>query len=147
MSVTLTVSREALADLQSLLDANPTIDWRTTALDDPRVLDGLEWGAAGARRDALVPLLMAYQRLARILPANEERRALPLLEAGLHSAIQIAGIARDEFLRRWVALFPGEDALGAAVHQSALSRRATLLLHHIDALQNNEPHYRAARFR
>jgi hypothetical protein len=75
MSVTLTVSREALTDLQSLLDANPKIDWHTTALDDPRVLDGLDWGAAGARRDALVPLLMAYQRLARILPAAEERRA------------------------------------------------------------------------
>jgi hypothetical protein len=147
MTVTLSANRGAVAELRGLLDANREIDWRTAALHDVRVLDGLDWGPAGARRGELLPLLQAYQRLARILPEAEQRRALPLLEAGLHSAIQIAGLARDEFLRRWDALFPGEDALGAAVHQSALSRRSTLLLHHIDDLQHNEPHYRAARFR
>jgi hypothetical protein len=147
MSVTLSVSREALAELQQLIATNPSVDWRTAALDDLQVVDGLEWGTARPRRGELLPILMAYQRLVRILPTAEERRALPLLEAGLHSAIQIAGLARDEFIRRWGALFPGEDALGLAVHQNALSRRSALLLHHIDDLQHNEPHYRAARFR
>lgn len=147
MTVTLGVSPAVLVGLRTFLDSNPKVDWRAAVLDDPRVLDGLEWGPAGSRRDELPPLLRAYQRLVRVLPAGEERRALLLLEAGLHSAIQIAGLARDEFLRRWGALFPGEEALGDAVHQSALRRRSTLLLHHISNLQRNEPHYRAARFR
>lgn len=145
MSVTLSVSRAALAELQHLIEANPTVDWRAIALDDPRALDALEW--RGLERAAMLPLLQAYQRLVRVLPAGEERRAWPLLESGLHSAIQIAGLPRDEFIRRWSALFPGEEALGLAVHGAALSRRSELLPRYIDNIQRNEPHYRAARFR
>jgi hypothetical protein len=133
-----------LRRVQCLIEANPSIEWRAIALDDAG-LAALDWREL--EREALVPLVKAYQRLVRILPVGEERRALPLLESGLHSAIQIADIPRDEFARRWAALFPGEDALGLAVHRAALSRRSALLLHHIDDVQRNEPHYRAARFK
>ena len=95
----------------------------------------------------MTSLLKAYQRLVRILPIGEERRALALLESGLHSAIQIASLSRDEFARRWEALFPGEGSLGLAVHDAAIRRRGELVLHHIDRVQHNEPHYRAARFK
>lgn len=138
------VDRGILARLQRLTEANPATDWRAVVLDDAG-LAALDWGELD--REAVVPLLKAYQRVLRILPAGEEHRALPLLEAGLHSAVQIADLARDEFLRRWGALFPGEDALGLAVHRAAISRRGELLLHHINEVQRNEPHYRAARFK
>jgi hypothetical protein len=141
----LNMDRAALAELQRLLEANPAVDWRAIALDDPGALDALEW--RGLLREAMLRLLQAYQRLVRILPPGEERRALPLLGSGLHSAIQIAGLPKDAFLRRWSTLFPGEDALGLAIHGAALSRRSELLPRYIDNVQRNEPHYRAARFR
>src|SRR5678815_5697765 len=139
MSVTLNRSRTALAALQRLIVANPSVDWRAIALG---ALDWCEQEPA-----VMLPLLKAYQRLLYILPASEDRRALPLLESGLHSAIQIADIPEDEFARRWAALFPEDVALGEAVHRSALGRRSTLLLHHIHNVQSNEPHYRIARFK
>jgi hypothetical protein len=144
-SLTLSVSRAALAELQRLIEVNPSVDWRAVALDGPGALDALEW--LELKPEGVMPLLKAYQRLVRILPASEEHRALPLLESGLHSAIQIASLSQDEFARRWSELFPGDEALGLAVHRAALSRRSELLLHHIQDVQRNEPHYRAARFR
>ncbi|OJH33893.1 hypothetical protein [Cystobacter ferrugineus] len=145
VSVTKSVSRAALAELQRLIEANPSVDWRAIALDSPAELNALEWHEL--EPEAVVPLLKAYQRLVRILPESEERRALPLLESGLHSSIQIANLSRDEFARRWNELFPGNESLGLAVHRAAISRRSELLLHHINDIQRNEPHYRAARFR
>src|SRR5262245_32156969 len=92
------VNRVTVDGLQRLSEANPLVDWRAVALDDAG-LDALSWREL--ERETLVPLLKAYQRLVRILPPGEERRALPLLESGLHSAIQIADLPRDEFGRRW----------------------------------------------
>jgi hypothetical protein len=134
-----------LTRLQYLIDANTAVDWRAIALDDRSALDALEW--CDLDPDAVMPLVKAYQRLLRILPVGEDQRALALIGSGLHSAIQIAGIPRDEFARRWAALFPGDEAIGEAVRSNAVARRSTLLLHHIDNIQSNEPHYRAARFK
>lgn len=145
MSILPHMSQVALDGLRHLVEANPAVDWRTITLNDAQSLDVLDW--CGLEREALTPLLRAYQRLAHILPVSEERRALALLGSGLHSAIQIAGLPRDTFLHQWSALFPGEVALGLAVHGAALSRRSELLPRYIDTVQRNEPHYRATRFR
>jgi hypothetical protein len=147
MAATLCVTDEALSKLQHIIEANKTADWRAFSFDDPNLLGGLTWQGLEAEQEALIPLLKAYQRLLHILPPSEDHRALPLLKAGLHSAIQIANIPQDQFARQWAALFPGEAALGEAVQRRAISRRSTLLLHHVNAVQSNEPHYRAARFR
>lgn len=145
MADTAGASRVSLSDLRRVLEANPAVDWRAVSLA------GSEWPGAtvlcDVPRGALRPLLQAYQRLLRFLPTPEESRALPLLEGGFHSAIQIAGLSRDEFVRRWCALFPGEEEAGLAVHQAALRRRSDLLHHYIHDVQQSEPHYRAARFR
>jgi hypothetical protein len=145
MSITLSIPRISLTDLQCLLEANPSVDWRLLELDDLGVMEALEWRELEAT--TMTPLLKAYQRLVRLLPAAEEHRALPLLASGLHSAIQIADISRDEFARHWASLFPDDAALGEIVHRNAIARRSTLLLHHINNVQHNEPHYRAARFK
>lgn len=147
MPTTSTITPEVLSELRRLLGANAPVDWRAFSFDDSSLLTGLAWQGREFEREELIPLLKAYQRLLYILPPSEDRRALPLLQAGLHSAIQIADIPRDEFARRWAALFPGDDALGIAVHRAALGRRSELLLHHINEVQRNEPHYRAARFK
>jgi hypothetical protein len=143
----LSVTQEALARLQHVLEANASIDWRTFSFDTPDLPRALQWRGYEGQRDELVPLLKAYQRLLRILPEREEHRALPLLRTGLHSALQIAGLPRDEFARRWAELFPGEVELGNTVHQNALGRRSYVLLQHIQSVQSSEPHYRATRFR
>jgi len=147
MPATPSLTGEALSKLRCFLEANPSVDWRTSSLEDRDLLRRLHWPEHGGEQEESVVLLQAYQRLLHILPELEDHRALTLLQAGLHSAIQIAGIARDEFARQWAALFPGEAALGEAVHRNAISRRSTLLLRHVDAIQSNEPHYRAARFK
>lgn len=144
-SSTLNMRRTALAGLQCLIEANPSADWRVITLGNQGTLDALKW--CELEPEGIVPLLKAYQRLLRILPVGEEHRVLALLESGLHSAIQIADIPRDDFARRWAELFPDEAALGEAVRSNAIARRSTLLLHHINNVQSNEPHYRAARFK
>lgn len=88
----------------------------------------------------------AYQRLLRILPPGEESRTSSMLEIGLHSAVQIAGMAKPAFLKQWTMLYAGEEELGEIIYQNAVARRADVVLHHIRAVQDNEPHYRAARF-
>jgi hypothetical protein len=147
MSITLSVTNEALAKLQHIIEANKPVDWRAFSFDDPSLLASLAWQDLEAEREELIPLLKAYQRLLHILPPSEDHRVLPLLKVGLHSAIQSANIPQDQFARQWAALFPGEAALGEAVQRSAINRRSTLLLYHVNAIQSNEPHYRAVRFR
>lgn len=147
MPLMLDIPEGSLSKLSGILGSNVLIDWRSFSFDDSTLSRDLVWQDLEVDREAVVPLLKAYQRVLRILPGGEEHRALPLLESGLHSAVQIADLARDEFLRRWGALFPGEDDLGLAVHRAAISRRGELLLHHINEVQRNEPHYRAARFK
>lgn len=131
--------------LRSLLDANAGVDWRAVALTNSEIHVALV--LCGLRSRETLPMLKAYQRVLRILPPTEDHRALPLLESGLHSAVQIANLSPLEFARRWEALFPGEDELGASVYRAAVVRRGELLLQHIHDVQRNEPHYRAARFK
>jgi hypothetical protein len=147
MSTAPTMTPETLSNLQRLLDANPSVDWRAFSFEDSGLVAGLSWHDLAPHRDDLIPVLKAYQRLLYILPTSEDRRAPPLLGVGLHSAIQIASMPQDQFAQTWAALFPSETALGEAVHRSAVIRRSNLLLHHVSAVQSSEPHYRATRFR
>jgi hypothetical protein len=140
------VTKEALSKLQCIVEANTPVDWRAFSFED-QSLQALRWQEHEGEHEELIPLLKAYQRLLHILPPSEDHRALPLLQAGLHSAIQIASMPLDQFVQTWAALFPGEAALGEAVHRNAINRRSHLLLHHVNAVQSSEPHYRAARFR
>src|SRR5262249_19108853 len=112
MPITPNATPEALLGLRAALDANSAADWRAFSFMEPAQLQTLKLPEAEDEREQLIPFLKAYQRLLFILPVGEESRALPLLGAGLHSAIQIAGIPKPDFLARWTALFPGEEALG-----------------------------------
>jgi hypothetical protein len=91
-------------------------------------------------------LLQSHQRLLHILPPGEESRISSMLEIGLHSAVQIAGMAKPAFLEQWTMLYAGEEELGEIIYQNAVARRAFVVLHHIRAVQDQEPHYLAARF-
>lgn len=69
-----------------------------------------------------------------------------MLEIGLSSALQIAGMPKPKFLAEWEMLFPGDRELGEAVHHNAVARRAFVALHYLRKMQSKEPHYHAARF-
>jgi len=72
--------------LHTLLDQNPSIDWRRVSIIDATNRGAVNIGELPPNTAFL--LLQAYQRLVRILPDGEERHALPLLETGLHSAMR-----------------------------------------------------------
>lgn len=139
------LSDHAIDRLTEFLNKNQGIDWRAISFRDIGQLDRLDW--ANDDRAEVLPCLKAYQRLLFILPPSEDARALRLLRAGLHSAIQIAGLSQMDFAQRWSELFPGEEALGRAVQDAARNRRSELLPQYIQDIQRNEPHYRSARFR
>lgn len=139
------LSDHAIDRLTGFLNKNQGIDWRAISFRDIGQLDRLDW--ANDDRAEVLPCLKAYQRLLFILPPSEDARALRLLRAGLHSAIQIAGLSQMDFAQRWSELFPGEEALGRAVQDAARNRRSELLPQYIQDIQRNEPHYRSARFR
>jgi hypothetical protein len=147
MSTPFGVTNEALSKLQYIIEVNKSVDWRTFSFGSPSQLQSICWQEHEGEREALLPLLKAYQRLLHILPVGQEHRSLPLLLSGLHSAIQIASMPKADFIRQWASLFPAQAALGEAVYQNASSRRSYLLLQHIQSVQSSEPHYRAARFR
>lgn len=142
-----TSTREILSKLQYLIVANGSVDWRSFSFGDPDLLQKLRWPEHAGEREHMLPWLMAYQRMLRILPPGEERRALPLLTAGFHSALQIAGLPRAEFARRWAELFPDEPVLGEIVQRTAISRRGQVFVEHIKAIRSSEPRPGAARIR
>lgn len=144
-SDTLQLLREGDERLPLLLSANASVDWRAVNLDHAETRRALD--LCGVALNSALVLLKAYQRIVRILPVSEDRRALRLLASGLHSAIQIASTPEHQFARHWAALFPGEETLGANVYRAALQRRSELLHRHIGEIQRNEPHYQAARFK
>jgi hypothetical protein len=134
-----------ISALPSLLAANSSLDWRQISIE--AAADRGEIVFIDMPRESALAQLLAHQRILRILPAGEEHRALPLLSAGLHSAIQIASIPEHEFERHWAALFPNDAALGLHVYRTALNRRGELLHRYLNEIQRNEPHYQAARFK
>lgn len=96
------LSDEAHAKFTALLKRNPDVDWRAFQFREVGLVDRLDW--SGDEQAELLPWLKAYQRLLHILPPAEDRRALSLLQIGLHSAIQIASLPVDDFSRRWAKL-------------------------------------------
>lgn len=139
------LSEDTEARISIFLNKNHGIDWRAFSFRDISQIDRLDWD--DDERADLLPWLKAYQRLLYILPPSEDARALRLLQVGLHSAIQIAGLSQADFMQRWSELFPDEEALGLAVQDAARNRRSELLPQYIQDIQRNEPHYRSARFR
>src|SRR5262245_49892880 len=95
-----------ISTLRQLIRSNPAMDWRAVDLNSEQLRRLVV--PAPIRLSEAQSLLAAYQRLVRILPAGEEERALPLLESGVHSAIQVASIPPQQFARRWNELFPNE---------------------------------------
>jgi hypothetical protein len=137
---------EMLTEVTRFVTLNGQVDWRTFSLGHVGALRAL-CSLEENEPEQLLLLLRAYQRVLLVLPEGEERRAVPLMADGLSSALRMAGLSQEEFLERWGRLFPGERALGEVVYRNAVARRGRVALAHVERVQADEPHYRAARFR
>ena len=116
-------------------------DWLQMNWQDEAVLSPL----LGEEFATLFPLLKAYQRLLRIIPAGHEELALPLLAKGLHSAVQIASLTRQQFLKLTRDLILEQPEVMATIYRYAQLKRSQLVVQYMNILQNQEPHVRAAR--
>ena len=116
-------------------------DWLQMNWQDEAVLSPL----LGEEFATLLPLLKAYQRLLRIIPAGHEELALPLLASGLHSAVQIASLASQQFLELTRDLVPEQPEVMETIYRYAQLKRSQLVVQYMNILQNQEPHVRAAR--
>ena len=105
-----------------------------------KTIDALNWKGFLNYKDQLVESLKVYQRLLRVLPEGDPALIESLIRAGLHSAIQIASIPKSKFVLEYGGLFSHDKLLIDATYQKALAIRSQLLIKHISAIQQAEPH-------
>ena len=134
-------SSQQVSVLKQWLADHSDYDWLQMNWQDETVLKPL----LGEESATLLPLLKAYQRLLRIIPTGYENLALPLLASGLHSAVQIASLASQQFLELTRDLVPEQPEVMEAIYRYAQLKRSQLVVQYMNILQNQEPHVRAAR--
>lgn len=137
--------RESIHRFIEFLDQNRTTDFLKVNLLSEEETRKLDFGSLAKKKDELVSLAKAYQRLIRVVPEHDRDAALALLGQGVHSALQIAKMTRKDFMGRFASLLEDEK-LADAIYQNALKKRGVILLQYMDVYQNNEPHIKAARF-
>jgi hypothetical protein len=139
------LSSEVGADFFKFLDQNCATDFLRVDLLADAVTSKLDFTSFAEKRDELLELAKAYQRVLRIVPEQDREVALALLAEGVHSALQIARMTRRDFLGKFAGVL-GDEKLADTIYQNALKKRGVILLQYMDVYQNNEPHIKAARF-
>lgn len=91
-------------------------------------------------------LLLAYQRLVKILPEKDMKVIHFLFKKGIHSAIQIASIPPSVFYSLFDDLKLDNLKIPDKIYENAMKQRNTVNLMYLDYLQKNEPYYKNARF-
>lgn len=138
-------SSSNLVNLATFLDQNSATDFQHINLLSDEETAGLNFESFSDKKDEILELAKAYQRLLRIIPLGDREAALTLLRHEIHSALQIAKMTRKNFMGRFASLLKDEQ-LADAIYQNALKKRGVILLQYLDVYQNNEPHIKAARF-
>ena len=136
---------ENFTDFVKFLDQNRSTDFLKANLLSDEVTSQLDFTSLTDKKDELISLAKAYQRLIRVVPEQNREVALTLLGEGVHSALQIAKMTRKDFMGKFVSLLKDEK-LADTIYRNALKKRGVILLQYMDVYQNNEPHIKAARF-
>lgn len=123
--------------LEKILSQNRDIDWRSFDLYSDSTLASLSWKGIGKQKGATIDLLKGYQRLVRLLDSNDTSIAIPLLQQGIHSALQIAGMPQTQFFSQFGDLWTDSTESADAVYQRAVQVRSKLLLEYMKIKQNN----------
>ena len=133
--------------LTKFLEQNKGVDFTTFDLSTENGIEKLNFKNLIKKKQSLLPLIKAYQRLLRIVPDREKNTALVLLEEGVHSALQITSMTRKDFVAKFLQPFGGNREFIEKIYHNALNKRSVLLIQYMNMLQNNEPHISAARFK
>lgn len=133
-------------DLMKFLEQNREVDILGINLQDEETINRLDFANVLEKKADIVSSAKAFQRLIRIIPAENQNVALSLLREGIHSALQIAAMTRKDFMGKCAKLLNDDGKLAAAIYGSALEKRSALLVQYMNMLQNREPHISSARF-
>lgn len=135
-----------LKKLNTFLRKNKAVDLRQADLNHASNIDAYNWKSLEEDKESLLIQLKAYQRLLRVFPHDEIEPTIAkaLLKKGIHSALQIAGMSKQSFIKETVKEFRGNSELAGRVYQKAVICRKTVALNYLNQSQQSEPHARAA---
>lgn len=134
------VNKDDIKRLFELVDQNSGFDFVSANLLNSKTIDSLNWKGFSRKKEQLIVLLKMYQRLQRVLPANDRTLVESLMQKGIHSAIQIASIPKSKFEMEYGSLFNNNSELIERTHQKAVAIRSQILIKHIAAIQKVEPY-------
>ena len=135
-----TITLAALAVLREAAAQNKHIDFYTADLSSKDVISRIRHHGIPQKPEVLVEHFKAFQRIVRITQGMALEVPWILLEMGWTSAMEIAVLSRVEFVSRLTEDGRIEKATAEKIHKRARLRRAELLPHYMNILQNNEPH-------
>lgn len=138
-------SEAQIKNLKDFLDNNPNVEFAQTDLSNADIVAAFDWQKLKKPNDEILNTLRAYQRLKKIMPELDQKTALSLLRAGIHSALQIAATPKARFLHDHASLFGDDPAVVEQFYNQALAIRSQILLQYMEVKQTNEPHVRTAR--
>lgn len=133
-------------NLIKFLEQNQNVDFLVFNLQDEENVSRLNFKNFKRKQEEIIFQLKAFQRLLRIIPDNNFEAALLLMKAGIHSALQVAAMARKDFMRKCAGIFDDNAKLADVIYKNSLDKRSTILIQYMNMLQNGEPHISSARF-
>jgi hypothetical protein len=132
--------------LNTFLQNNTAIDFRTADLLHSPTLDSYNWAECEAEKTSLIVQLKAYQRMLRVVPQNRDDLAQNLLKNGIQSSLQIASTPKKAFIEDHLQIFDHDRAIAEQVYLRALALRKAVTLQYIASVQQTEPHIRMTGF-
>jgi len=133
--------------IDNFLEKNAAINLRTINFSNASNLANLNFGTVD--QSEILPDLKTIQRIYRLTDDDLEV-AEKLCEAGLHSAIQVASLPKDEFVREYKGYFAADPSIGQQAaerfYQNALNKKANAVLTYTAILSHNAPAYSQAKF-
>jgi hypothetical protein len=122
------------AKLKKFIKLNGEDRLRTSDLADPAANPDFKWTGLKKSDAQLIEQLRQYQRISNVVPAGQSALALQLLEAGMHSALQITAMSLADFLDKYADLHEDPEVLRASYERS-VSIRTQLLLQYVNQSQ------------
>jgi len=113
---------------------NKKIDLRTIRLNDTPSNDAINWKGLEDFQSEIIPQLKAYQRVSKILPEKNHQLILNLLQANIHSAIQVASMSKQNFISTYSHLFSSKKITAEIFYNKALAIKTKLLLRHVQKI-------------
>ena len=147
MTIKIKPKDDTLQHLNKFIKQNSKTDFTTVNLSETTKIDDLNWKRLGKYKEDILKQLKAYQRLLRIMPEGTAHKIImSLLQKGIHSAVQIASIPKQQFIATYLPVFGKDKKSIEAFYAHAMAVRSRILIQYMNTLQNNEPHITSTKF-